>query len=245
MKTKLLGLIFSVCASVAALAQTDNNGHLWLNYIGSHPIKGGPWGLHLETQVRRADMGDNWQQLLLRGGLTYAVTPQLSLAAGYAYVRTYPYGDYPALDEFPEHRAWQQASYTHPAWKLELQHRVRLEQRFIGVLSPDGGGGYEVNDFRYENRFRYMLRATLPLTEDKKNYLVAWNEVFFNFGSEVVGNHFDQNRAFLGYGRKLSDTTRLEIGFLEQTLQKRGGQIWENNHTIAIWLHTKFPFGKK
>ena len=84
----------------------------------------------------------------------------------------------------------------------------------------------------------------MPLTSDKKTYLALWDEVFFNFGSEVVGNHFDQNRAFIGIGHKLTDTTRLEVGFLEQTLQKRGGKIWEHNHTMAVWLTSKWPFGK-
>ena len=97
---------------------------------------------------------------------------------------------------------------------------------------------------RYENRFRYMLRTTVPLTSDKKTYLALWDEVFFNFGRNVSGNDFDQNRAFIGLGRKLTDTTRLEVGFLEQTVQRRGGTIWENNHTVAVWLLSKWPFGK-
>ena len=89
-----------------------------------------------------------------------------------------------------------------------------------------------------------MLRTSIPLTESKRTYLALWNEVFINFGSNVSGNVFDQNRAFIGIGRKLTDTSRLEVGLMEQTIQRRGGQIWENNHTISVWLLSKWPFGE-
>ena len=240
--TLLLALLAST--TLPAADRSDSNGHLWLNYVGDRPIGNSPWGVHLETQLRRADFGGDWQQFMLRPGINYAFTPKLNATLGYAYVETHPYGDYPALDVFPEHRIWQQLSYTHQAFSLEWQHRFRLEQRFIGELGANGGGGFDVVNHRYENRFRYMLRTTVPLTSDKKTYLALWDEVFFNFGRNVSGNDFDQNRAFIGLGRKLTDTTRLEVGFLEQTVQRRGGTIWENNHTVAVWLLSKWPFGK-
>ena len=223
----------------------DDNANMWLNYTGSHSLGNTPWGVHLEAQVRRAELGEEWQQLLIRPGIIYNLNANLSLTAGYAFVKTYPYGDFPSPDDFPEHRAWQQVSYTHEWLGLDWQHRVRLEQRFIGQLSPTDGGGYEVDDYRFENRFRYMLRTTIPITSDKKTYIALSNEVFFNFGENVSGNHFDQNRAFIGLGRKLTDTLRLEVGFMEQTLQKRGGKVWEHNHTVGFWLTSKLPFGKK
>lgn len=239
----LASLVLACGPAVQAAEEIDDNSHLWLNYVGTHPLGDGPWGLHLESQVRRADFGEDWQQLLLRTGLIHNFSPNLSATLGYAFVKTYPYGDFPALDDFPEHRIWEQLSYTHKLFELEWQHRFRLEQRFIGELSPLAGGGYDVADYRYENRVRYMLRTTLPLTSDKKTYIALWDEVFFNFGGNVKGNHFDQNRAFIGIGHKLTDSTRVELGFLEQTLQKRGGKVWEHNHTVALWLTSRWPFG--
>ena len=226
----------------------DSNSNLWVNYVGDHPIAGSPWGLHLEVQNRRSDSGRDWQQLLLRPGVNYTLNPNLSFSAGYAYVKTYPYGDHPAAHEFPEHRAWEQVVYTGKALGLEWQNRLRLEQRWIGEMK-NSSAGWDVNRWRYENRIRYMLRTTVPLTESKKTYLTLWDEVFVNFGSNVAGNFFDQNRAFVGVGRKLTDTTRVELGFMEQTLQKRHPssatpQIWEHNHTISVWVLSKWPFGK-
>lgn len=244
LRAALVGLVLACGPALHAADEIDDNSHLWLNYVGTHPLGDGPWGLHLESQIRRADFGEDWQQLLLRTGLIHNFSPNFSATLGYAYVKTHPYGDFPALDDFPEHRIWEQLSYTHKLFDLEWQHRFRLEQRFIGEPSPLAGGGYEVADYRYENRARYMLRTTLPLTSDKKTYIALWDEVFFNFGSNVKGNHFDQNRAFIGIGHKLTDSTRVELGFLEQTLQKRGGRVWEHHHTAALWFTSRWPFGE-
>lgn len=244
---KILSISFAALSLIgsawAADDLHDSNGNLWLNYVGDHPLFGSPLGVHLEVQNRRAEMGDEWQQLLIRPGLNYQISPSLSVSAGWAYVKTYRYGDYPAAHDFPEHRAWEQAVYTHTGLGLDWTHRLRLEQRWIGEMK-ETDGDWDVANWRYENRIRYMLRTTIPLTKSKRTYLALWDEVFINFGENVKGNVFDQNRAFIGIGQKLTDTTRLEIGFMEQTLQRRGGNIWENNHTASVWLTSKLPLGK-
>ncbi|HCN27545.1 MAG TPA: hypothetical protein DIT64_01910 [Verrucomicrobiales bacterium] len=233
--------LLAICeATASARDQHADNHNLWLNYVGDHPLSGSPWGLHLEAQVRREDWGDEWQQLLLRPGVNYQISPTLSASAGWAYVRTYPYGELPVAHEFDEHRAWEQVSWRTEMLGLEWQHRFRLEQRWLEEQDARGNR----LDWRLENRFRYMLRASVPLTANKKTYLALWNEVFLNFGGNIDKNHFDQNRAFIGIGRKLSDHTRIEIGFLEQTVQRRGGDKLENNHTASVWLMSAWPFGR-
>lgn len=241
MKLTTLLAYSSILTTPLLADKHDSNGNLWLNYAGDHPIVGSKWGVHLEGQVRRADMGAEWQQTLFRPGINYHLTPSTMISMGYANVETYPYGEYPALHEFPEHRAWQQLTHTKNWLGLDWTHRFRLEQRWIGEME-NIGGNWDVGNWRYENRLRYMLRTTVPLTASKKTYLALSNELFFNFGSNVQGNEFDQNRAFIGIGHKLNDTTRVELGFMEQTIQRRGGKIWENNNTAVLWLMSNHPF---
>lgn len=219
----------------------DSNGHFWFGYVGDHPLGESPWGLHLEGQGRRSDILNEWQQWMVRPGINYTFSPKLSVSAGWAYAKTYTYGDYPVAFDFPEHRAWEQVVYNAKALGMDWQHRVRLEQRWIGEMEREGND-WSVENWRYENRIRYMLRTTIPLTESKKTYLALWDEVFVNFGSNVSGNFFDQNRAFIGIGHKINSHTRFEFGFLEQTIQRRGGAIWENNHTVGIWFMSSWPF---
>jgi len=242
MKFALLSLLLfgSLSTTGSAADQHADNYNLWLNYVGDHPLFGSPWGLHLEVQNRLSDWGDDSQQLLVRPGINYAISPTLSVSAGWAYVKTFPYGDLPVDHEFDEHRAWEQVLYKAKFLGLEWQHRMRLEQRWIEELDKEG----TTTNWRGENRFRYLLRTNIPLSSDKKTYLALWNEVFLNFGGNILKNHFDQNRAFIGIGHQFSADTRLEVGFMEQTIQRRGGDKWENNHTPSIWLTSKMPFGK-
>lgn len=240
----LLGTLLPAATNHAGDMLTDSNGHLWLNYVGDHPLGGSAWGLHLEVQNRRADMGEEWQQLLIRPGINYQISPSLSVSVGWAYVKTWPYGEYPVSAAFPEHRAWEQVQHSFKALGLEWTQRLRLEQRWLGEMTYDLlDADYDLAGWRYENRIRYLLRTSVPLTSSGKTYLALWDEVFFNFGKNVKGNDFDQNRAFIGLGQKLSGTTRLEVGYMEQTLRRRGGQIREDNHTLAVWLMSKWPFG--
>jgi hypothetical protein len=60
---------------------------------------------------------------------------------------------------------------------LRLQHRFRLEQRFIGQMVPADGDAAKLESWRYQNRFRSFLRAEVP-------------------GAGV----FDQNRAYAAVG---------------------------------------------
>jgi len=230
-------------APVLASDLYDSNTHLWLGVVGDHPVAGSPWGVHLEAQVRRAEFGESWQQLLIRPGINYTLNDRIAFSGGYCFVETFSYGDFPVPDSFPEHRVWEQISLVTPFLGLDWSHRFRLEQRWIGELAAQPGGVFDTENFRYENRFRYQIRTSVPLGASGKTYLVAWDEVFLNFGSEVEGNTFDQNRAFVGVGQKLGRHFRLEAGFLEQTLQRRFGRIWENNHTVAIYLFSNAPFG--
>ncbi len=241
MRNILLCLLSLVWLTSNATAESDSNNNIWLNYVGDHPLGDGPWGVHLESQIRRAEMGEDWQQLLLRTGINYTLNPNWTFTAGYAWIQTYKYGEFPAAADFPENRFYEQAAFTHKGFGLEWTHRFRLEQRLIGEVDVATD---EVTNWRYENRFRYMLRTSIPLSSDKKWYLPIWDEVFFNFGNNVSKNYFDQNRAFIGIGRQLTSSTKLEVGFMEQTLQRRGGEIWENNHTISVWLISKWPFGR-
>jgi hypothetical protein len=225
-----------------AFADSENNSNAWFMYFGDHPVAKSRWGVHLEGQWRRADLGATWQQLLLRPGVNYQASKSVLLTFGYGYIETHPYGSRPILATTPEHRVFEQLQYTRRIGKFDLANRFRLEQRHLGVLSPKPSGGYQANSFRYENRLRYMARTTLPLGKSKQ-YVALYDEIMFNFGKQVDRNVFDQNRAYVALGHNLGHETRAEFGFLEQTIQRRGGAFFEHNHTLQIAIYSRLPFG--
>ena len=221
-----------VVAAIPAAAQVDNNAHAWFMYFGDHQFGNSKFGAHLEGQWRRANLGLTWQQLLLRPALNYQLNKKVMLTGGYGFVDTHRYGDYPSRENFPEHRTYEQAQINQRFLGLDWQNRLRLEQRHIL--------GYAA---RYENRFRYMLRTNIPLPwDDKRYYLGVYDEVFYNFGKNVAFNVFDQNRAYVALGRNMGHQTRVEVGFMEQTVQHRDGRVFEHNHTLQVAIYSRLPF---
>jgi hypothetical protein len=233
----MLSLLLGATLGLAQ-TQTDPNFHTWLLYNGDHPIReGGKWGLHLEGQWRRNDFVTKWQQLLLRPGVNYRVNQHVELGAGYAFINSYRYGQFPARFVLPEQRSWQDVRIRHAAGKVRFLHRARLEQRWLGQKStPD-----RLDRWAYENRFRYLLKATIPF-KDPKWGITLWNEMWLPFAPETHPAVFDQNRTTAALVRKFGSHWRVEAGYMYQPFWQRNGRVREDNHTLTIALFSEAPF---
>jgi hypothetical protein len=216
----------------------DNNLHGWLVYSGEHAVTD-RWGIHLEGQWRRHEFARP-QQLLLRPALNFQLNPNVMLTAGYGWVSTHRYGDFPAPAPFPESRIYEQAIVNHAEKGNSLQHRFRLEQRWIGVRAGQPAGSRLDLGTRYQNRFRYMFRMTRPLKD--RLYFATYDEIFLNLPPFGGARAFDQNRAFVGVGWQLGAFNRLETGYMQQSVLQRNGRIMELNHTVHVSLYSTMPF---
>lgn len=239
MKTKLILLfIFNILFYKAngQRAYTQNFAG-WYQYIGDHKFHK-KWGIHTEIQLRRNNIITNNQQLLLRGGINFYINPNLFLTAGYCYVKTYPYGNFPVAVSFGENRIYQQLQYTTVFPKIELVQRFRLEQRYQNLpVFHQKSGNYIAGNAVYTNRIRYFQKLIVPFSPNSKTlniwYAALSNEIFVNFGKQIKYNLLDQNRAFLGLGYKLK-LGRIEIGYMNHLLFKSNGTQVENNHTVVV-----------
>lgn len=245
MKEGLLWLLLIVAWALPnAQAQNqrrhDTNFNGWYMYSGVHKLTN-KWGVHTEFQLRRYRVISRPQQMLLRGAATYHLSDRAMVAIGYAYVHTYPYGDNPASDDFPEQRMYQQLQLRDQHGLFTLVHRFRLEQRWIKFAGTD--------QYTFLNRVRYQLRANIPLQgatlEDEELYLGLYDEVFLNFGPNVTGNIFDQNRASAAIGYRFHQNATLEVGYLHQHVAQRNGIWFESNHTLQVGLAYNLDFRKK
>lgn len=235
-------LISTCCTALAQDARSNTtNNNAWLMYFGNHKFSN-RLGWHAEIQVRRHDVFTEDQQLLLRTGVDYYLQNNSRFTIGYAFIETHPYGEFAVPNAFPEHRIWQQFLTTQSLGKVKLSHRYRLEQRMIGNASTG-----EFSNGRFENRFRYMAKATINLTKSERPvFLAVYDEIFVNFGKEVGYNIFDQNRLYGALGLTLSPTLKIEAGYLYQVVQARSLELTpsvrnriENNHTFQLGVfHT-------
>lgn len=239
------GFFLAGQASIPAQTLDDHNAHAWFMYFGDHPVSD-RWGIHLEAQARRSNIAGTWQQFMFRPGVNYQLNSHVMLTAGYAYVRSHPYGSFPANARFPEHRIFQQVLVKH-AWKrTSFQHRFRQEQRFVGQVPRPNA---EVDDWQYRNRFRYMVRNDIPLpfrTGAERRFGIAlYDEIFLNFGANRGPRVLDQNRAYIALTYKATKNNRVEFGYLHQYIPQRNGRIYEHNHTLQFAWYSVTPFRKQ
>ena len=254
---KLLSLFIIILFLNNAYSQNtrlqDHNKIGWYNYFGTFKIAE-KYSIHSEYQWRRDHYITDKQQGLLRVGLNYQANPKLQLRLGYAWIETYPYGDY-AINgqgkDFTEHRIFQMATLTDKISKFEVSHRFMLEQRFVGRYTNPALTVED--DYLLLNRFRYLFRVQMPLkgTEitNKTPYLAAYNEILIGFGKNVNENIFDQNRIGLLLGYRFNNTFRIEGGYLNQRVQLgreiEQKNVFQNNNGLIVNTLVNLDFTKK
>jgi Protein of unknown function (DUF2490). len=201
----------------------DHNQIGWFATFLNYKI-GGKWSLHGEYQWRRDDYVTHWQQSLLRTGIGYQANPKAQFRLGYAWIETYPYGEYPLNGfgkQFTEHRLYEMAILTDKIGRFDLSHRFMLEQRWVGRYTD--ASLEKEDEFPLLNRLRYMSRIQMPLKgaklDDREPYVAVYDEIMLGFGKNVNENVYDQNRFGLLLGYRFGPRVRIEGGFFSQILQ--------------------------
>ncbi|WP_258048938.1 DUF2490 domain-containing protein [Hymenobacter sp. NBH84] len=229
----------------------DHNTLGWLVYNGDNQISK-KWQLHSELQLRRVHLGTDPQQLLARLGGIYQLSDRVKVSGGYTLLITYPYGDYPTAASGrsePEHRLYEDVSLKDALGRLELTHRLRLEQRWQAQFVEKS-----IESWWFQNRIRYQLSLQLPLIgptlDNQEPYLTAFDEIFISFGRNVQNNVFNQNRLAGGVGYRFSDHFRLDVQYLYQITQHEedapgtNTPVFEYNHGIRTVLAYDLDFTK-
>jgi hypothetical protein len=226
----------------------SNQNHAWVTYIGNHKIST-KWGIHTEYQWRRENGFKNWQQSLMRLGLDYYVNPTLSATAGYGWIVTYPYGDQPIAHQFNENRIREQVNMKTKFGRVEVQHRYRLEQRFLENWVKDIDGNYVKSDNLFRQRIRYRVLVLVPLSRkemlDNTLFLNLNDEPFIGFGKGIGKNILDQNRFNVSLGWRFNKDFNIQVGYLNQYIAKSDGVKIERNHTFLISTIYNLDFTKK
>ena len=210
----VLSIVIFSCP-IATVAQTpvdEDDVGAWYMYFFNTGFDNSQWGLQGDVQYRNWDMGGDLEQLLLRGGVTWASsTGNAIFTLGYANITSGEFGSSDATSY--ESRVYQEALLKQSLGsRLKIRHRFRYEQRWV-----------EDQDFR--TRFRYALFADIPLNRTDLNqgawYLAFYNEVFLN-GERDIGNSrrvevFDRNRTYGALGHSLTNRVKIQAGYMHQS----------------------------
>lgn len=190
----------SLLTATTALGQSDKLGG-WtiasLNYrFNAHVAAYG------EVQVRSQKLADDFFYHELKGGLAYYLQKNFFFV-GFGHYETYTYpGNFKKPTVSNELRLWEQFVLNNNINRVKIEHRYRIEQRWI-----NGG---------YFNRFRYRLNPIIPLNNKtivpKTVYLTVFDEVFFTDKEP----YFIRNRIFGGAGYQFTPLFTFQLGFIRQ-----------------------------
>jgi hypothetical protein len=216
--------IFLLLCTIALHAQKSNTGN-WFIYFGNQKISN-KWNWHNEVQYRNFNFIGDLSQLLVRTGIGYNLTENnnnILLVYGFINSQKYLSNSNEKVGT-NEHRVFQQFITRQSFNKVFLQHRYRIEERFLP------------NDFQM--RFRYFLGINIPINKPRleKNayYFSAYNEIFIN----AQQNIFDRNRLYGAIGYIFNKNIKMEAGYMAQTLEST------NRNQFQIVIFNNIPFNK-
>jgi len=198
-----------ILTNLSAQEAKDKTGN-WLMYWGANRVSKNV-SIWTEAQYRLYEVVSNPNQLLLRTGVIYHLDKGASCAVGYAYVKSWPFeknlGDSVTSNE---NRIWEQFVLKNKLWRIDFEHRYRLEHRWVKTDLVD-----------YSTRARYRLLFTLPLTNSHliptTIFLAIYDEIFINISG---GEIFDQNRLYFALGYQFSSRGQVQAGYLFQMLRR-------------------------
>ena len=210
------------CLGAPAHAETSQDEQFWLNLTSMGSIKD-DLVYFAKIQPRIGDGISRIDQALFRGAIGWKFSPSVTLYQGFAHIVVPVEGG----KDVNEERSFQQINWTlGKPWAGELSTRTRLEQRW----RSDG------DDMGW--RLREMLRYEKPLNpgSDALNALVyAEGFVALNDTDWGVRGGFDQLRSFIGAEVGLPGASTLEVGYLNQVINQRGGDT-RVNHVASVTL---------
>jgi hypothetical protein len=238
-----------------------SNHMLWTTLTGQGKIKG-KFSYQFDLEYRRqadpmqaADPNtsighDHYNvfkhsyQYAVRTSVQYQLNSSLSFAVPITL-----FGTWNGSSFQPELRPALQATISNSIGRIALSNRYRYEFRYFGEkknIDDDQIFG-DASTFHFtaatrKGRFRYMLRATMPLNNKTivkgTYYAVTSAEVFLNTGKNVNNNNLlDQLRFYGGLGYKFSDNMRVELGYMNMIAYRLNNGA-NNNVDVnnVLWL---------
>ncbi|MFT4093496.1 MAG: DUF2490 domain-containing protein [Niabella sp.] len=229
---KKLYIFLFLFISCATSAQTRHEQTGWFFFLNNTKFND-RWGLQFDFQLRSHDDLDGARNILVRPGITYYLKTNQNITAGYLYNPTFSKADNGGTITHTEHRIWEQYILTHKLFTGVFAHRARLEQRFIEKVNKDKV---------FAQRFRYFFRDVQPLKKQegafiKGPFAALQNEVFLNvqYKENTNAHFFDQNRAYIAMGYRLSKKLDIEAGYMNQYIKGAGSNTLNNIAQLAVY----------
>jgi hypothetical protein len=184
----------------------------WYIYCGKHQVSD-KLSFNSGLQLWFYNTTSNYNLFLGLLGANYHISPKTYITLNYCYLDI----ESTKNIETKENRLCEQIGYKQQLFKIPIDHRLCIEQRFQNVL----------NSNYLNHRLRYRLGTKLDL--NKTLFIRVSDEIFANFKNEV----FNQNRFYSAFGIKLTKSNNIQFGYLNQRLNG------VNLHRLQVGIYIK------
>ena len=216
----------------AAAPAADNETGAWIIFTATdrfpprEPGSATRWRYWLDAHARYPDAGSGVNQLLIRPGLGYEISPDVTAWAGYARFRTHGRSGRTTTED----RFWQQLVWNAKRWDdASLSTRLRVEQR---ALSSGDDTGVVL---------RWQLRYARAVAPGSTTQLIASIEPFFDLRDTDYGatSGLSQGRLYVAVRWQLSERNQFEAGYQNQYVFADSGDD-TMRHLAMLNFRTRF-----
>lgn len=203
-------------------------GGYWLAYTGDNKINS-RIGIHSEVQLRNFFLPHTVSTFLVRTGLNFYIKPFAMATVGYGYFYNDPSSDEVIGSRASENRIWQQLVLRQKTTFIFMEHRYRMEQRFIHNVTN------KTDQIDYRIRYRFQtLYPLYSVSPHLRHLFVSMNnEIMINFKREPA-RVFDRNRFFAGLGYQVSPKMNFQLGYLNQFINIPGKATGQTDHIVQF-----------
>lgn len=241
----LLGLLLLSQSNLAQSKITSDVQQVWAGYFNQTRLSD-RWGLWADVHLRTKDnFFDSLSQGIVRVGLTYYLNNDTKLTAGYAFINHFPTDNHKNISQ-PEHRPWQQFQWHTKYQKVKLMQWFRLEERFRRKIK-DGSNLADGYNFNFRARYNILSQFALnkqPFKPGSFSFVLS-NEIFVNFGKEIIYNTYDQNRFFAGFHYHVNKHDNIQFGYMNVYQQLAAGNRYRSIHAARVFYFHQLDLRKK
>ncbi|MDO6597232.1 DUF2490 domain-containing protein [Oceanihabitans sp. 2_MG-2023] len=205
-KASQIALLIVLCIPAQLFAQKTSDDYLGSWYtLGINHRFTEKFSVNTYGELRFYEPISNYNLTFSSFSGNYHIKKKQTLSVAYAYLDIDSVFDEDNRNNTKENRIYEQYNYKHKLGIFNVQHRFRLEQRFLQLAAKN----------EMQNRFRY--RFSLKYNINKTLFLGIKEEPFVNFQDQA----FHENRFFIGAGFHLFKNMQLQMDYLKHHIRKK------------------------
>ena len=230
MKFQNLMPLILISLSLASIAQNTYTSQMvgWFS-VTEKVLLNDSWNVSLNIQQRQFTKTNGSFQFLTSASVENQLNKSFFAGIGFMYFDFRLMNPVSSeLIDLTELRPYEFVSLKYRKNNIKFFNRIMLEQRFQRHL---GNEGVITENYHFNHRIRIKWQITLPVNGNLS--FILSDEPMINFGPDINGNTFDQNRLIALASYNIQENLTLRTGYMNWLFNNIGGSTFDIRH---VWL---------